>query len=267
MTKTTHRFGKRGSGRRTSWFPCGPQEAYCSAAFSFSGGLSSCRSLEHTQKPRRKPSDGDQRPVFFCFFFKALWGPPMPGPWTLRKRERERERHCTVRTKRARCREGNKTENGGGGGGGRGGGWFGSCKSATFSLSLFLDALIIFLRTGRHVPPRHTQAMINAAGLSWTTPPQKFQKTATATNAGYESQASEIWSTESANLTFGRETWRGHWRNECMSDRNMRFWFDEDTLWGRFFFFFFFQSAGLLASVTLMPSAAHALAYMIPPTH
>ena len=92
MTKTTHRFGKRGSGRRTSWFPCGPQEAYCSAAFSFSGGLSSCRSLEHTQKPRRKPSDGDQRPVFFLFFFfKALWGPPMPGPWTLRKRERERE--------------------------------------------------------------------------------------------------------------------------------------------------------------------------------
>lgn len=51
-----------------------------------------------------------------------------------------------------------------------------------------------------------------------------------------------------------------------MSDRNMRFWFDEDTLWGRFLFFFV-QSAGLLASVTLMPIAAHALAYMIPPTH
>lgn len=32
-------------------------------------------------------------------------------------------------------------------------------------------------------------------------------------------------------------------------------------------FFFFFQSAGLLALVTLMPSAAHALAVMIPPTH
>lgn len=30
---------------------------------------------------------------------------------------------------------------------------------------------------------------------------------------------------------------------------------------------FFFQSAGLLALVTLMPSAAHALAVMIPPTH
>lgn len=33
-----------------------------------------------------------------------------------------------------------------------------------FSLCLFLDALIIFLGTGKHVPPRHTQAMINAAG-------------------------------------------------------------------------------------------------------
>lgn len=31
--------------------------------------------------------------------------------------------------------------------------------------------------------------------------------------------------------------------------------------------FFFPQSAGLLALVTLMPSAAHALAVMIPPTH
>lgn len=28
-----------------------------------------------------------------------------------------------------------------------------------------------------------------------------------------------------------------------------------------------FQSAGLLALVTLMPSAAHALAFTIPPTH
>lgn len=32
-------------------------------------------------------------------------------------------------------------------------------------------------------------------------------------------------------------------------------------------FFFFSKSAGLLALVTLMPSAAHALAVMIPPTH
>lgn len=36
---------------------------------------------------------------------------------------------------------------------------------------------------------------------------------------------------------------------------------------GKVFFFFFFQSAGPLALVTLMPSAAHALAVMIPPTH
>lgn len=36
--EATHRQGIRASAQLTSWFPCGPQEAYCSTAFSLSGG-------------------------------------------------------------------------------------------------------------------------------------------------------------------------------------------------------------------------------------
>lgn len=57
MTKKTHWSGKWETVCLTNWFPCGPQEAYCRATFSFSGGLSSIWSLEHTEKPSHKPSN------------------------------------------------------------------------------------------------------------------------------------------------------------------------------------------------------------------
>lgn len=65
----------------------------------------------------------------------------------------------------------------------------------------------------------------------------------------------------STNLTSGYGTWKEHWRmNACLTETwgsdSMRHTLGE-----------VFQSAGLLALVTLMPSAAHALAFTIPPTH
>lgn len=191
----------------------------------------------------------------------------MPGPWTLRERERETLNCEDKKSKMQRRKTKQRTEG------------LAHARVQRFSLCLFLDALIIFLGTGKHVPPRHTQAMINAAG-----PPETpFSRTTSSEvpenshsyffffspprwyNAGYESQAvkSEVQKVQTLRLDVkpGENTDE---MNACLTET-----------WGSGSmrthsgggFIFFVQSAGLLASVTLMPSAAHALAYMIPPTH
>lgn len=91
MQKTIQRSGIWVSASLTSWFPWGPHEAYCSTAFSLSGGLSSTRSLEHTQKLRYKLTTRDDCLIWSLLrFVRAL---------PLRKML-----HCE--DERARCREG-----------------------------------------------------------------------------------------------------------------------------------------------------------------
>lgn len=124
-----------------------------------------------------------------ALFFKPSEVHPCPGP-ELWERERETLNCEDKKSKMQRRKTKQRTEG------------LAHARVQRFSLCLFLDALIIFLGTGKHVPPRHTQAMINAAGPPGfqepEPPPQKFQRTATATfffspprwhNAGYESQA------------------------------------------------------------------------------
>lgn len=78
-------------------------------------------------------------------------------------------------------------------------------------------------------------------------------------NAEYDSQA-----VKSEVQYKPYRAWKEHWQ---MNGRLKETWNTDsnETRFGESFFFF--QSAGLLALVTLMPSAAHALAVMIPPTH
>lgn len=78
-------------------------------------------------------------------------------------------------------------------------------------------------------------------------------------NAEYDSQA-----VKSEVQYKPYRAWKEHWQ---MNGRLKETWNTDsnETRFGESFFFS--QSAGLLALVTLMPSAAHALAVMIPPTH
>lgn len=86
-----------------------------------------------------------------ALFFKPSEVHPCPGP-ELWERERETLNCEDKKSKMQRRKTKQRTEG------------LAHARVQRFSLCLFLDALIIFLGTGKHVPPRHTQAMINAAG-------------------------------------------------------------------------------------------------------
>lgn len=176
-----------------------------------------------------------------ALFFKPSEVHPCPGPelW-----ERERDTELWGQKEQDAEKE-NKTENGG----------VGSCKSATF-FSLLISRRAYYLPRDRQTcsskaysgndqccrsswNPLFQNHLLRSSReqpqlLFFFLPPADIMLDMNLRQWNQKS-------TESANLTFGCETWRGHWRNECMSDRNMRFWFDEDTLWGRFFFFFLFN--------------------------
>lgn len=151
----------------------------------------------------------------------------MPWPWALL----ERDMVLWGQNSKMQRRK-NKTENG-----------IGSCKSATFLCPyFFLAALIIFLKAGKHFPPRHTQAMIGTAGppeILFRTIPRKFQETSTATSEVFHWCKAEYGS-QAVKSEVQHKPYVGIWNlertltNECMSDRNMRFWFDETHSGGSF---------------------------------
>lgn len=128
----------------TSWFPWGPQEAYCSAAFCPSGGLSSSRSLKHTQKLKHKPSIREHSP---------LWSHPR----SIQALPLRELLHCE--NKGARCREGKWN---------RERGWF--MQECNISFSIFLATIFFFyfLRTGKHFSPRHTRAILQVLQKSFS---------------------------------------------------------------------------------------------------
>lgn len=200
-----------------------------------------------------------------ALFFKPSEVHPCPGPelW-----ERERDTELWGQKEQDAEKE-NKTENGG----------VGSCKSATF-FSLLISRRAYYLPRDRQTcsskaysgndqccrsswNPLFQNHLLRSSReqpqlLFFFSPPRWY-------NAGYESQAvkSEVQKVQTLRLDVkpGENTDE---MNACLTET-----------WGSGSmrthsgggFIFFVQSAGLLASVTLMPSAAHALAYMIPPTH
>lgn len=157
-------------------------------------------------------------------------------------------------------RRNNKTENG-----------TGSCKSATFFFFRPYFSCTYFLPQGRHTlsskaysdNDRELQVLLKSTlepslGSSRMNP-QLPQRLPTDTRLNMNLRQ---WSLKySTNRTLGYGAWKEHWRmNACLTET----WGSDSmghTL-GEVV-----QSAGLLALVTLMPSAAHALAFTIPPTH
>lgn len=228
----------------TSWFPWGPQEAYCNAAFCPSGGLSSSRSLKHTQKLKHKPSIREHSP---------LWSHPR----SIQALPLRELLHCE--NKGARCREGKWN---------RERGWF--MQECNISFSIFLATIFFFISLGQ--ANIFLQGILGQYCRSSRNPFQnnslEFQGITHSyqrvffprDNAEYDSQA-----VKSEVQYKPYRAWKEHWQ---MNGRLKETWNTDsnETRFGESFFFFF-QSAGLLALVTLMPSAAHALAVMIPPTH
>lgn len=198
-----------------------------------------------------------------ALFFKPSEVHPCPGPelW-----ERERDTELWGQKEQDAEKE-NKTENGG----------VGSCKSATF-FSLLISRRAYYLPRDRQTcsskaysgndqccrsswvsGTRTTSSEVpeNSHSYFFFLPPRWY-------NAGYESQAvkSEVQKVQTLRLDVkpGEDTDE---MNACLTET----WGSGSMRTHSGGGFFFVQSAGLLASVTLMPSAAHALAYMIPPTH
>lgn len=104
--------------------------------------------------------------------------------------------------------------------------WF--MQECNITFPIFLAALVSFLRTGKHFPPRHTQAMINTTGPPENPFHSHYSEAPRIVHCYHGVFPTDImlnmnlrqWNLNNiTNLTLGYGTWKEHWRmNACRTE-------------------------------------------------